>query len=195
MIICSVTCIFLISLFNAMESKKQTDTVEFLLLGLSEDPELQNTIFGLFLSMYLVTVLGNLLIILASISDSHLYTPMYFFLCNLSYTDISFISITIPRMLLNIQRQSKTISYTGCLTQVCFALVVDGLENFLLAAMAYDHYVAIFHPLRYTVIMNPRMCVLLILFSLSISIMDALLHSLMMLRLSFRTDLDPPLLL
>ncbi|MBZ3880514.1 Olfactory receptor 7G3 [Sciurus carolinensis] len=175
-----------------MESQNQTDTVEFILLGLSEDPELQNTIFGLFLSMYLVTVLGNLLIILAIMSDSHLHTPMYFFLCNLSFTDISFISTTIPRMLVNIQRQSKTISYTGCLTQVCFALVFVGLENFLLAAMAYDRYVAICHPLRYTVIMNPRLCVLLILFSFSISIMDALLHNLMVLRLSFHTDLEIP---
>uniref|UniRef100_A0A8C9P2U1 Olfactory receptor n=1 Tax=Spermophilus dauricus TaxID=99837 RepID=A0A8C9P2U1_SPEDA len=167
-------------------------TVEFLLLGLSEDPDLQPTILGLFLSMYLVTVLGNLLIILAIFSDSHLHTPMYFFLSNLSFTDICFISTTVPKMLVNIQRQSKSISYTGCLTQVCFGAGFAGLENFLLAAMAYDRYVAICHPLRYTVIMNPHLCVLLILLSLTISITYALLQSLMLLRLSFCTNLEIP---
>ncbi|XP_047386313.1 putative gustatory receptor clone PTE03 [Sciurus carolinensis] len=175
-----------------MESENQTGTIEFLLLGLSEDPELQPVLFGLFLSMYLVTVLGNLLIILVVSSDPHLHTPMYLFLCNLSFTDISFISTTVPKMLMNIQRQSKTISYAGCLTQVCLVLVFAGMENFLLAAMAYDRYVAICHLLRYSVIMNPHLCVLLILLSLSISIVDALLHSLMVLRLSFCTDLEIP---
>ncbi|MBZ3871856.1 Olfactory receptor 7G1 [Sciurus carolinensis] len=175
-----------------MELENQTGPIEFLLLGLSEDPELQPVLFGLFLSMYLITVLGNLLIILAVSSDPHLHTPMYLFLCNLSFTDISFISTTVPKMLMNIQRQSKTISYAGCLTQVCLVLVFAGMENFLLAAMAYDRYVAICHPLRYSVIMNPHLCVLLILLSLSISIVDALLHSLMVLRLSFCTDLEIP---
>ncbi|MBZ3886420.1 Olfactory receptor 7G3 [Sciurus carolinensis] len=175
-----------------MESENQTGTIEFLLLGLSEDPELQPVLFGLFLSMYLVTVLGNLLIILVVSSEPHLHTPMYLFLCNLSFADISFISTTVPKMLMNIQRQSKTISYAGCLTQVCLVLVFAGMENFLLAAMAYDHYVANRHPLRYSVIMNPHLCVLLILLSLSISIEDALLHSLMVLRLSFCTDLEIP---
>ncbi|XP_047386315.1 putative gustatory receptor clone PTE03 [Sciurus carolinensis] len=175
-----------------METENQTSPIEFLLLGLSEDPELQPVLFGLFMSMYLVTVLGNLLIILAVSSDPHLHTPMYLFLSNLSFTDISFISTTVPKMLMNIQRQSKIISFMDCLTQVCLVLVFAGMENFLLAAMAYDRYVAICHPLRYSVIMNPHLCVLLILLSLSISIVDALLHSLMVLRLSFCTDLEIP---
>ncbi|XP_049731235.1 olfactory receptor 7G3-like [Elephas maximus indicus] len=95
-------------------------------------------------------------------------------------------------MLVNIQTQSKSISYTGCLTQICFDLVFAGLENCLLAAMAYDHYVAICHPLRYAIIMNPHLCGLLILLSLLISIMSALLHSLMVLHLSFCIDLEIP---
>ncbi|MBZ3870922.1 Olfactory receptor 7G1 [Sciurus carolinensis] len=175
-----------------MKSENQTVAVEFLLLGLSDDPELQPILFGLFLSMYLVTVLGNLLIILAICSNSHLRTPMYFFLSNLSFTDICFSTSTVPRMLVNIQRQSKTISYAGCLTQVCFVLVFAGVENFLLAAMAYDRYVAICHPLRYSVIMNPHLCFLLILLSLTISIVDGLLHSLMVLGLFFCTELEVP---
>ncbi|XP_047394036.1 olfactory receptor 7G2-like [Sciurus carolinensis] len=174
------------------KSENQTVAVEFLLLGLSDDPELQPILFGLFLSTYLVTVLGYLLIILAICSNSHLRTSMYFFLSNLSFTDICFSTSTVPRMLVNIQRQSKTISYSGCLTQVCFVLVFAGVENFLLAAMAYDGYVAICHPLRYSVIMNPRLCFLLILLSLIISIVDGLLHSLMVLGLSFCTELEVP---
>uniref|UniRef100_A0A8C7BI08 Olfactory receptor n=1 Tax=Neovison vison TaxID=452646 RepID=A0A8C7BI08_NEOVI len=165
---------------------------EFLLLGLTEDPKWQPLLFGLFLTMYLVTVLGNLLIILVISSDSHLHTPMYFFLSHLAFTDICFTTTTIPKMLVNIQRQSKSISYTGCLTQVGFVLFFACLENFLLAAMAYDRYVAICQPLRYTVIMNPYLCGLLILLSLTISTADALLHSLMVLRLSFCTDLEIP---
>uniref|UniRef100_A0A9L0SW20 G-protein coupled receptors family 1 profile domain-containing protein n=1 Tax=Equus caballus TaxID=9796 RepID=A0A9L0SW20_HORSE len=165
---------------------------EFLLLGFTDDSELQPLIFCLFLSMYLVTILRNLLIILAVISDSHLHTPMYFFLSNLSFTDICISTTTIPKMLLNIQAQNQGITYTGCLTQIVFALVFDIFKNFLLAAMAYDHYVAICHPLMYMVIMNPRFCVLLILLSLSLSIVVALLHSLRVLRLSFCRDLEIP---
>ncbi|XP_004434221.1 PREDICTED: olfactory receptor 7G3-like [Ceratotherium simum simum] len=175
-----------------MDSENQTGVAEFLLVGLSEDPELQSLIFGLFLTVYLITLLANLLIILAIGSDSHLHTPMYFFLSHLSFTDICFSTTTVLKMLVNIQRHSKSISYTACLTQAGFILLFAGLENFLLATMAYDRYVAICHPLRYVVIMNPCLCGLLILLSLILSTADALLHSLMVLRLSFCTDLEIP---
>ena len=99
----------------------------------------------------------------------------------------------IPKILVNIQGQNQSITYTGCITQICFVLTFVCWENFLLLVMAYDRYVAICHPLRYTVIMNPRLCLQLILLSLFISIADALLHSLMVLRLSFCTDLEIPL--
>ncbi|XP_041618305.1 olfactory receptor 7A10-like [Vulpes lagopus] len=115
--------------------------------------------------MYLITVFGNLLIILAVGSDSHLHTPMYFFLANLSFVDICFTSTTIPKMLVNIQTQSKFISYTGCISQICFSLLFAGWDDFLLAVMAYDRFVAICHPLHYMVIMNPRVCGLLVLVS------------------------------
>ncbi|MBZ3890163.1 Olfactory receptor 7A10 [Sciurus carolinensis] len=121
-----------------MEQGNKTEVSEFLLLGFSEDPELQPLIFGLFLSTYLFTVLGNLLIILASISDSHLHKPMYFFLSNLSFVDICFSSTSIPKMLLNILTKSKAITYTGCITQMCFFMVFIELDNFLLTVMAYD---------------------------------------------------------
>ncbi|XP_036761255.2 olfactory receptor 7G2-like [Manis pentadactyla] len=169
-----------------------TDVSEFLLLGLTDDPELQPFLFGLFLSMYLVTILGNLLIILAISSDTHLHTPMYFFLCNLSFTDICISTTTVPQMLLNINVQNQHISYTGCVSQIGFVLLFGGFENCFLAVMAYDHYVAICHPLRYTVIMTPRPCAMLILLSLLLSTGNALLHSLMVLRLSFCRDLEIP---
>ncbi|XP_013364587.1 PREDICTED: olfactory receptor 7G2-like isoform X2 [Chinchilla lanigera] len=175
-----------------MEAGNKTAVSEFLLLGLTEDPDLQPLIFSLFLAMYLVTILGNLLIILAVSSDSQLHTPMYFFLSNLSLTDMGLSSSTILKMLVNIHTQNQRISYPGCITQVCLVLIFSGLETCLLAAMAYDRYVAICHPLRYTVIMNTRLCVLLTFLSLFVSIVDGLLHSLMMLRLSFCTELRIP---
>ncbi|XP_036912813.1 olfactory receptor 7A10-like [Sturnira hondurensis] len=175
-----------------MEAGNLTRVSEFLLLGLSEEPELQPVLFGLFLSMYLITVLGNLLIILAISSDSHLHTPMYFFLSNLSLVDIGFTSTTIPKMLVNIQTQSKAITYAGCLTQMYFFILFMGSDNFLLTVMAYDRFVAICHPLQYMVIMNPRLCGLLVLVSWIISVLNSLLQCLMVLRLSFCTALEIP---
>ncbi|XP_077887828.1 olfactory receptor 7D4-like [Ictidomys tridecemlineatus] len=168
-----------------MEPENLTRVAEFLLLGLSEDPELQPLLFGLLLSMYLVTVLGNLLIILAVSSDSHLHTPMYFFLSNLALTDICSTSTLVPKMLLNIQTESKAISYAGCLTQAYFFMVFLCMDNLLLTVMAYDRYVAICHPLHYMVIMNTHLCVLLVLICLLVSTVDALVHALMLLHLSF----------
>ncbi|XP_077652639.1 olfactory receptor 7A40-like [Urocitellus parryii] len=175
-----------------MESKNDTKISEFLLQGISEDPELQPLIFGLFLSMYLITVLGNLLIILATISDSHLHTPMYFFLSNLSFVDICFTSSTVPKMLVNIQTQSKAIRYEGCIIQIYFFTLFIVLDNFLLAVMAYDRYVAICHSLHYMVILNPYLCGLLTLASWITSALNSLLHSLMVLRLSFCSNLEIP---
>ncbi|XP_014304154.1 olfactory receptor 7A5-like [Myotis lucifugus] len=175
-----------------MEPGNDTQISEFLLLGLSEALERQSLIFGLFLSMYLITVFGNLLIILAVSSDSHLHTPMYFFLSNLSLVDICVTSNTIPKMLWNIQTQSKVITYEGCITQMYFFILFAVLDNFILTVMAYDRFVAICHPLHYMVIMNPRLCGLLVLLSWIIGAMVSLLHSLMVLRLSFCSDLEIP---
>ncbi|XP_010952582.2 olfactory receptor 7G2-like [Camelus bactrianus] len=176
-----------------MEPRNQTDVSEFLLMALTKDPEWKTILFSLFLSVYLVTVLGNLLIVLAVLSDSHLHKPMYFFLSSLSFTDISLSTTLLPNILMNIQAQTQSITYTGCLIQICFVLTFASWESFLLGAMAYDRYVAICHPLRYTVVMKPRFCVLLVLLSMFISTADALLHGLMVLRLSFCEDLEIPL--
>uniref|UniRef100_A0A8D1XLT8 G-protein coupled receptors family 1 profile domain-containing protein n=1 Tax=Sus scrofa TaxID=9823 RepID=A0A8D1XLT8_PIG len=162
-----------------------TGVSEFLLLGFSEKPELQPFIFGIFLSMYLITVFGNLLIILAVSSDSHLHTPMYFFLSNLSFVDICFTSTTIPKMLANTQTENNVITYAGCITQLYFFILFVGLDDFLLTVMAYDRFVAICHPLHYRVIMNPQLCGLLVLASWVISVLTSLLQTLMVLKLSY----------
>ncbi|XP_078291774.1 olfactory receptor-like protein OLF4 [Panthera onca] len=175
-----------------METGNDTQISEFNLLGFSKGPELQPLTFGLFLSMYLITVFGNLLILLAVSSDSRLHTPMYFFLANLSFVDICFTSTTVPKMLWNIQTQSKVITYAGCITQMNFFLLFAGLDNFLLSVMAYDRFVAICYPLNYMVIMNPRLCGLLVLVSWITSVLHSLLQTSMVLQLSFCTEVEIP---
>ncbi|KAM4889305.1 olfactory receptor 7D4-like [Thomomys bottae] len=167
-----------------MTAQNHTGESAFLLLGLSDDPQLQPILFGLFLSMYLITVLGNLFIILAVTSDPHLHTPMYYFLSNLSFVDVCF-TTTIPKMLVNIQTQRKDISYPQCLTQVCFFLVFAGMDNFLLTVMAYDRFVAICYPLNYPVIMNAHFCGLLVLVSWLLIFCISLIHVLLMRKLTF----------
>ncbi|XP_059551218.1 olfactory receptor 7D4-like [Myotis daubentonii] len=175
-----------------METENHTEVSQFLLLGFSDDPKLQPLLCGVFLCMYLFTVLGNLLIIVAISSDSHLHTPMYFFLANLSFVDICFTSTTVPKMLVNVQAQSKNISYIGCLIQVYFFMTFGGMDNFLLTVMAYDRYVAICHPLYYTVVMNPRFCGILVLISWFIMFWDSLLHTLLIRRLTFCVGTEIP---
>ncbi|KAM4889367.1 LOW QUALITY PROTEIN: olfactory receptor 7G1-like [Thomomys bottae] len=175
-----------------MGLRNQTAVSEFFLLGFTDDPQFQPLIFSLFLSIYLVTIMGNLLIILAVSSDPHLHTPMYFFLSILSFNDICLSTTTIPKMLVNLHTQDLSITYVGCLAQICLTVVFCSLENCLLAMMAYDRYVAICHPLRYLATMHPGLCVLLVLVSLSVSFMDALFQSLMVLRVSFCGNVEIP---
>ncbi|XP_059105446.1 olfactory receptor 7A17-like [Peromyscus eremicus] len=175
-----------------MGPENDSQILHFLLLGISKNPKLQPFLFVLFLAMYLVTMLGNLLIILATILGPHLHTPMYFFLSNLSFVDVCFTSTTVPKMLVNIHTQSNVITYRNCIAQMHFFILFSGLEIFLLTLMAYDRYVAICHPLHYTVIMSPRLCVLMVLASWIMNILHSTTQSLMTLRLSFCTDLEIP---
>ncbi|XP_076966411.1 olfactory receptor 7E24-like [Callospermophilus lateralis] len=173
-----------------LQEQNLTRVSEFHLLSLSEDPDLQPLLFGLFLSMYLVTVLGNLLIILAVSSDPHLHTPMYFFLSNLSLADIGFISTTVPKMIINIQTHNDVISYVGCLTQMSLFAIFICMDYMLLTVMAYDRFVAICHPLHYTVIINPRLCGFSILISFLLSLLDSQLHNLMILQITSFKDVE-----
>ncbi|XP_020763240.2 olfactory receptor 1L8-like [Odocoileus virginianus] len=168
-----------------MERLNQTSSVsEFILLGLSSRPEDQKPLFILFLIIYLVTITGNLLIILAICSDPQLHTPMYFFLSVLSFTDICFTTTIVPRMLVNFLSH-KTISYAGCLTQMYFIYALGNTDSWLLVVMAFDRYVAICDPFHYVTTMSHRCCVLLVAFSCSLPHFHSLLHTLLLNQLTF----------
>ncbi|XP_005082163.1 olfactory receptor 50-like [Mesocricetus auratus] len=175
-----------------MRSNNESTVSEFILLGLPIQPEDQGLYSVLFLAMYLITVLGNLLIILLIRLDSHLHTPMYFFLSHLAFTDISFSSVTAPKMLMNMLTHSQSISYAGCISQVYFFLFFADLDSFLLTSMAYDRYVAICQPLHYTTIMSQNLCVLLVAVSWVLSSANALVHTLLLAHLRhFRDNTIP----
>ncbi|XP_042772106.1 olfactory receptor 1D5-like [Panthera leo] len=168
-----------------MDGGNQTRISDFLLLGISESPEQQQVLFWMFLSMYLVTVVGNVLIILAISFDPRLHTPMYFFLASLSFTDLFFVTNTIPKMLVNLQSQNKAISYAGCLTQLYFLVSLVTLDNLILATMAYDRYVAICRPLHYVTAMSPGLCILLLTLCWSLSLLYGLTLTLFMTKVTF----------
>uniref|UniRef100_A0A8D2DHQ8 Olfactory receptor n=1 Tax=Sciurus vulgaris TaxID=55149 RepID=A0A8D2DHQ8_SCIVU len=168
-----------------MRRENQSSVSEFLLLGLPIQPEEQGMYCTLFLAMYLTTLLGNLLIILLIRLDSHLHTPMYFFLSHLALTDISLSSVTAPKMLMNMLTQTQSISYAGCICQEFFFVLFADLDSFLLTSMAYDRYVAICHPLHYPRIMSQNLCFLLVIVSWILSSANALLHTLLLAQLSF----------
>ncbi|XP_014423614.1 LOW QUALITY PROTEIN: olfactory receptor 1D2-like [Camelus ferus] len=160
-------------------------TPEFLLLGLSEVPEHQPFLFCLFLTMYLVAVVGNLLIVLAISATSTLHIPMYFLIASLSCVDVCFTSVTVPKMLLNMHAQSQSISYGRCLAQMYFLILFLELDNVLLALMAYDRFLAICHPLHYTTTMSPKFCIMSVSVALIVTNVYPLVHTLLMSTLSF----------
>ncbi|XP_072488983.1 olfactory receptor 2D3-like [Notamacropus eugenii] len=141
-----------------MESSNLTSVTEFILLGLSSQPELQLLLFLLFLIIYLMILLGNLLIVLLILRDSHLHTPMYFFLTNLSSAEVCFTSCVLPQMLVHLFAKRKSISYTCCVIQFYTLLAFGISECFILSVMAYDRFVAIRDPLRYLISMNWGVC-------------------------------------
>nr|XP_027784595.1 olfactory receptor 6C6-like [Marmota flaviventris] len=145
--------------------KNQSMEIEFILLGLTDDPQLQIVIFLFLFLNYSLSLTGNLIIILLTLLDPRLKTPMYFFLRNFSFLEVIFTTVCIPRFLVTIVNGDKTISYNNCVAQLFFFLLLGVTEFYLLAAMSYDRYVAICKPLHYPVIMNSRVCYLLVLSS------------------------------
>ncbi|XP_029435825.1 olfactory receptor 1030-like [Rhinatrema bivittatum] len=158
---------------------------EFIILGLSDNPQLRVPLFLVLLLIYLITLLGNLVIITVIWADSRLHTPMYFFLSNLSLTDICCTSNITPKLLGIFVSGDKTISYAGCLVQLHFFIVFVCVEIFLLTAMAFDRYAAVCHPLRYSIIMNWRVCVLLAAASWIIGFIPSEMVTVSVTRLSF----------
>uniref|UniRef100_F7EY70 Olfactory receptor n=1 Tax=Monodelphis domestica TaxID=13616 RepID=F7EY70_MONDO len=159
------------------ERGNQTLVTEFIFLGFSNHPELRGLFFLIFLLIYLVTLLGNLLILTAIRINPALHTPMYYFLSNLSFLDICYTSTTVPIMLVNFFREKKTIAYEGCLSQLFFLVTFAGSECVLLAAMAYDRFIAICHPLRYPVLMSKKVCAYLAAGSLLCGLVNSMTHT------------------
>ncbi|XP_023439149.2 olfactory receptor 2G6-like [Dasypus novemcinctus] len=145
-----------------MERANDSTFTGFILLGFSDKPHLETALFVVILIIYLLSFVGNGTIILLSIMDSHLHTPMYFFLSNLSFMDLCLTTCTIPQTLVNFKGKDKTITYGGCVAQLFIASGLGGVECVLLSVMAYDRYAAVCHPLRYTVIMYPQLCLQLV---------------------------------
>ncbi|KAM5173392.1 olfactory receptor 6C74-like [Callospermophilus lateralis] len=143
--------------------RNHTRLTVFILAGLTDDPELKVVLFVFLLLTYLLSVTGNLTIITLTLVDIDLKTPMYFFLRNFSFLEISYTTTCIPKLLALMATGDKTISYAGCVTQVFFAFLLGASEFYLLAAMSYDRYVAICKPLHYMTIMNSKICIQLVL--------------------------------
>lgn len=158
---------------------------EFILLGLTNDPDLQLPLFLLFLLIYTTTALGNLSLITLIALNSHLHTPMYFFLLNLSFIDLCYSSVITPKMLMNFLVRKNIISYMGCMTQLYFFCFFAICECCVLTSMAYDRYVAICNPLLYNIAMSPKVCSYLMLGSYIMGFSGAMIHTGWMLRLTF----------
>ncbi|XP_008051541.1 olfactory receptor 2W3-like [Carlito syrichta] len=150
---------------------------QFILLGFSDKPRLEHFLFVFVLILYLVTLVGNILIILVSRLDLCLHTPMYFFLTNLSFLDLCFTTSSIPQLLFNLRSLDKTISHTGCAMQLFMFLGLGGTECVLLAVMAYDRFTAICKPLHYSVIMHPQLCWKLVSVAWGVGLLNSLVMS------------------
>ncbi|XP_029435983.1 olfactory receptor 5V1-like [Rhinatrema bivittatum] len=168
-----------------MEIRNQTTPSEFIIMGFSGLLEYQTLLFGIFLVIYIVTLLGNTIIIVITRLDFRLHMPMYFFLGNLSFIDICYTSTTLPKMLEHLTQERKTIPYSGCVMQLYFFVWLLGSESFLLTAMAYDRYVAICNPLRYKIVMNKIVCWNLVTASWIPGLVNASAHAYFTFRLPF----------
>uniref|UniRef100_G3UGA2 G-protein coupled receptors family 1 profile domain-containing protein n=2 Tax=Loxodonta africana TaxID=9785 RepID=G3UGA2_LOXAF len=170
---------------GTMRDGNQSSTLGFILLGITGQQQQEDVFFILFLFIYPSTLIGNLLIILAIHSDIRLHNPMYFFLANLSFVDILFSSVTVPKMITNHLLGSKAISFGECLTQMYFMIALAATDSYILAVMAYDRAVAISRPLHYTIFISPRSCFLLVVGSWVIANASTLPHILLTASLSF----------
>ncbi|XP_046928389.1 olfactory receptor 5T2-like [Lynx rufus] len=165
--------------------KNHTEVTIFVLKGFTDKLELQTILFFLFLAIYLFTMMGNLVLVSLVIGDSRLHNPMYYFLSVLSSVDACFSSVITPNMLVDFMSKNKSISFLGCATQMFLAVTFGTTECFILAAMAYDRYVAIYNPLLYSVSMSPRVYVPLIVASYVGGILHASVHTVATFNLSF----------
>ncbi|XP_073422741.1 olfactory receptor 5AP2-like [Dendrobates tinctorius] len=168
-----------------MRDSNQTFPEQFILLGLSDVPDLQVICFIMFLIMYITTLTGNFFLIIVVRINAKLQTPMYFFLTNLSIIDICFSSNIVPKILINTLSEDRSISFLGCALQMYFHMALGGAECILLAIMAYDRFVAICRPLHYQVIINKTICACLASISWAAGFANSLIHTLLTFQLPF----------
>ncbi|XP_030066647.1 olfactory receptor 5V1-like [Microcaecilia unicolor] len=159
-----------------MEKRNQSEVTEFIILGFFEFPEMQPLLFLVFLIIYMMSLTGNLLILLTVCFDSHLHSPMFFFLSNLSFLEICYVTVTVPKLLAVLIAQNKTISFIHCMIQMYVFLACIAVEFYLLTAMAYDRYVAICNPLRYTIVMKRKVCIILATVSWTTAFLNPVPH-------------------
>ncbi|XP_071984428.1 olfactory receptor 1J2-like [Engystomops pustulosus] len=165
--------------------KNQTSITSVLLMSLSNDPKTIHVLFIFFLLIYLMTVFPNFLILLLVVTCAHLHTPMYFFLGNLAFLDMSFSSVTAPKMLHDLITQHWSMSLSECIVQMFFVLYFTGSEAFLLASMSYDRYVAICRPLHYSQLMSWEMCIQIMSLVWSTAFLASIIYTLCLRRLTF----------
>uniref|UniRef100_A0A8C6GAC6 Olfactory receptor n=1 Tax=Mus spicilegus TaxID=10103 RepID=A0A8C6GAC6_MUSSI len=168
-----------------MERLNQSVVSEFVFLGLTNSWSIQLFLFVFSSMFYVASMMGNSLIVFTVASDPHLHSPMYFLLANLSFIDLGVSSVTSPKMIYDLFRKHKVISFTGCVTQIFFIHVIGGVEMVLLIAMAFDRYVAICKPLHYLTIMSPRMCILFSVAAWVVGLMHSLIQLAFVVNLPF----------
>lgn len=161
------------------------NVTEFVLLGLASNPWSQVLLFVLFLVVYLLTLVGNLLMLMLTSTDVHLRTPMYFFLRYLSFTDAFYSSVIVPKLLRNLISEWKTISFLGCFIQIALVIFSGATEACLLSAMAYDRFQAVCHPLLYVVTMNGKVCSGMVAISGAIGMSVSLVNTLLLAQENF----------
>ncbi|XP_070813313.1 olfactory receptor 5AR1-like [Pituophis catenifer annectens] len=163
----------------------QTTVTEFILVGFMDHPELQIPLFIFFLLIYLITLVGNIGIIILTTTEARLHTPMYFFLRNLSIVDISLSTTIAPKLLTTLVIEHSTISFTGCTTQFFFFVIFATTEACLLAVMAYDRFIAICYPLVYFVVMSKKLCILLVTAAYACGFVNSTAHTIVIFSLNF----------
>ncbi|KAM6465631.1 olfactory receptor 5AP2-like [Liasis olivaceus] len=168
-----------------MSRWNHTSVSKFILLGITDQKELRLPLFVLFLVIYIITLVGNLGMILLIKTDSRLHIPMYFFLSNLAFVDVNYSSSITPYMLVSLLTERKSIGFSACAVQMFVFVICGSTECLLLAVMAFDRYVAICYPLRYSVIMSGKICVWLVTISYFLGIFYAVLHTTLTFSLSF----------
>nr|XP_027781821.1 olfactory receptor 4F3/4F16/4F29 isoform X1 [Marmota flaviventris] len=175
----------LVLLAGSMDGRNHSVVSEFVFLGLTRSWEIQLLLLVFSSVLYVASMTGNILIVFSVTTDPHLHSPMYFLLAGLSFIDLGACSVTSPKMIYDLFRKRKVISFGGCITQIFFIHVIGGVEMVLLMAMAFDRYVAICKPLHYLTVMSPRMCILFLAAAWGLGVIHSLFQLAFLINIPF----------